>query len=1001
MKKKAFILILLMCTVLLLSLTTFAEVVDIQNKNTALLRGDDAKPVISDELQSKVEKTLSGFTGGFIENKGQKNKAIHYYTESAQMAVGFGTSELRFNIIHPRSKPINQVESLEEPLNEYRVTYTPLTLTFLGSNPVIPVAQESTGIYCHYFRDTDPTKWRVNNQYYTKLIYPNLYEQIDLVYEVRQGQLKYEFFVYPGGKLEDIKLHWTGPVSLQLLEQGMKIQVHRVSNVKGDLAPICHFMDTIPITYQSLARDNPLDGSFKLLGSNVYGFSVPSYDPTKILIIDPLFLTYSTYVSGTGWDFGYELAIDLAGNAYVTGETSAMDFPTVNAYDSSFNGDWDVFVFKLSPNGNNLLYSTYVGGSMAEEGHGIAVNPAGNAYVSGRTYSGNFPTVNAYDNNNNGVWDVFVFKLAAGGSSLLYSTYIGGSQDDFGYGLAIDPTGNAYVTGNTYSTNFPTVNAYNATGDGSTTYSDVFVCKLAANGSSLLYSTYVSGSRGDEGHGIVIDPTGNAYVTGYTYSLDFPTVNAYDATGDGDLNYWDVFIFKLAADGSNLLYSTYVGGSQDDFGYGLAIDMVGNAYVTGYTYSTDFPTVNAYNATGDGSTSFRDVFVFKLAANGSSLLYSTYVSGSHEDEGHGIAVNPAGNAYVTGRTRSTDFPTVNAYNATGDGSNLWDVFVLKLASDGSNLLYSTYLGGSQDDFGYGIVIDSAGNAYVTGYTYSTDFPTVNAYNATGDGNTSWADVFVSKLVLYSQPTSPQGLAVAISADSKVMLIWSEPTDHGNALIIAYRVYRSTTSGVYGSFLAEVTNEAFIDSTAVIGVEYFYVVTAVNSVGESTLSNEVTITIPTPITAPSAPLTLTVTPGDNFVYLSWSVPSSDGGSAIISYHIYRGTSSGDYFFLGVATSTNFNDTTALGGITYFYVVTAVNAVGESGFSNEVSTMPSGSPPGPVTTTVTSTVTTTVTSFTSSSQTTPTISPGFEVIGLVIALTSLMIAAVIYRRRKNVD
>ncbi|MFX0064831.1 MAG: fibronectin type III domain-containing protein, partial [Candidatus Hermodarchaeota archaeon] len=423
----------------------------------------------------------------------------------------------------------------------------------------------------------------------------------------------------------------------------------------------------------------------------------------------------------------------------------------------------------------------------------------------------------------------------------------------------------------------------------------------------------------------------------------------------------------------------------------------GNAYVTGRTYSTDFPTVNAYDTTGDGSTSYPDVFVCKLAADGSSLLYSTYVSGNNNEEGYGIAIDSTGNAYVTGHTSSTDFPTVNAYDTTGDGSTSHqDVFVCKLAANGSSLLYSTYVSGSDDDLGYDIAVDSTGNAYVTGRTYSTDFPTVNPYNASGDGSTSYQDVFVCKLISYSPPKPPRELTVAISADSKVILIWGEPMDDGNAPITAYRVYRSTTSGVYGSFLAEATSEAFIDSTAVSGVDYFYVVTAVNSVGESALSNEATITI---LTAPTAPQSLLATPGDNFVYLSWSTPSSDGGSTIIRYRVYRGTSSGNYFFLGVATSTNFNDTTALGGTTYYYVVTAVNAVGESGFSNEVSTTAAGSPPGPVTTTVTTTLTTIVTSFTISSETIPTASPGFEVLGLVIALTSLVIAAVIYRRRKN--
>ncbi|MFX1254013.1 MAG: SBBP repeat-containing protein [Promethearchaeota archaeon] len=978
MKKRGFILILLMCSVVLVSLATFAEVVDIQNKNTALPSGEDEKPVISDELQSNVEETLNGFTGGFLENTGQKNEVIHYYTRSAQMAVGFGTSELHFNIIHPRPTRFKSAEPLEDPSGEHRVTYTPISLTFLGSNNVVPIAYEPTGVYCHYFKGADPTKWRANNQYYTKLIYHGLYEQIDLVYELKQGRLKYEFFVYPGGKLEDIKLHWTGPVSLQLLEQGMQIQVHRVSSVEGELAPVCHFVDTAPIIYQSFTHGDALPGSFELLQGTTYGFSVPRYDPTKLLIIDPaLILAYSTYVSGSDHDEGHGIAIDSTGNAYVTGYTTSIDFPTANAYDATGDGDinyWDVVVFKLSSDGRYLLYSTYVGGSDDDFGLGISVDSTGNAYVTGRTFSTDFPILNAYNNTHSGQYDVFVFKLSSDGSSLLYSTYVGGNDDDQGLGIAVDSTGNVYVTGGTFSTDFPTVNAYDATGDGSTAYADVFVFKLSFGGTSLLYSTYVSGSHDDEGYGIALDAAGNAYVTGRTFSTDFPTINAYDATGDGSTGYTDIFVCKLSSDGSNLLYSTYMSGSNVDRGSAIAIDSTGNAYVTGHTTSIDFPTVNAYDTTSDGNTSRWDALVFKLAANGSSLLYSTYVSGSHHDQGLGIVVDSTGNACVTGRTTSIDFPTVNAYDATGDGDiTRWDVFVFKLAANGSSLLYSTYVSGSRDDQGYGIAVDSTGNAYVTGYTTSIDFPTVNAYDATGDG-TAYLDVFVCKLVLYSQPTPPQGLVVGISADSEVMLIWSEPMHDGNTPITVYRVYRSTTSGIYGPFLAEATNEGFIDSTAVSGVEYFYVVTAVNMYSESVFSNEVNITVPTSIAVPSAPQSLSATPGDNFVYLSWGAPSSDGGSAIISYRVYRGTSSGAYFFLDVATSNTFNDTTALGGTTYYYVVTAVNAVGESDFSSEVSTTPSAI--------------------------TPTNSPGFEIPGLLIALSGLVIAAVIYRRRKKV-
>jgi hypothetical protein len=493
-----------------------------------------------------------------------------------------------------------------------------------------------------------------------------------------------------------------------------------------------------------------IEGEFIFLGDGVFGFHIGDYDKSELLVIDPL--VYSTYVSGSNHDRGEGIAVDDSGNVYVTGYTKSTDFPTsLTANDTTGDGStsfYDVFVFKLSSDGKTLIYSTYVSGSDDDKGYGIAIDNSGNAYVTGSTASTDFPTESALYTTSNGNIDVFAFKLSADGSSLLYSTYMGGSVDDVGKGITIDSSGNAYITGNTKSTDFPTKYPLDATGDGNTNTKDAFVFKLFNTGDILNYSTYVSGSMNDEGTGIAIDSLHNAYVTGFTYSTDFPTtIDAYDVNGDGTTMYKDVFVLKLDPYGSNLDYSTYVNGSHNDEGYAIKVDSGRRVYVTGRTYSIDFPTKNAFNATGDGLTSVSDVFVFKLSSDGETLIYSTYVSGSSSDFGRSIAVDSSGNAYVTGYTNSRDFPTMKAYNATGDGlTSFSDVFVFKLTSDGGNLNHSTYVSGSNNDYGYGITIDSSGNAYVTGYTFSTDFPTWNAYNATGDGNSSYRDVFVLKLI---------------------------------------------------------------------------------------------------------------------------------------------------------------------------------------------------------------------------------------------------------------
>ncbi|HET6464633.1 MAG TPA: SBBP repeat-containing protein, partial [Nitrospiria bacterium] len=329
-----------------------------------------------------------------------------------------------------------------------------------------------------------------------------------------------------------------------------------------------------------------------------------------------------------------------------------------------------------------------------------------------------------------GCHDAFVTKLNAAGSALVYSTYLGGSSDDEGRAIAVDGSGNAYVTGYTLSTDFPTVSpeqsACFVVGNGC---HDAFVTKLDATGSTLTYSTYLGGSNDDEGYAIAVDGSGNAYVTGYTLSLDFPTASPEQSACFGNITTChDAFVTKLKDDGTALIYSTYLGGSNDDEGYGIAVDGSGNAYVTGYTLSLDFPTASPEQSACFGNiTTCHDAFVTKLKDDGSALVYSTYLGGSSDDEGKGIAVDGSGNAYVTGYTLSTDFPTANplriACFVVSMGCH--DVFVSMLKDDGSGLVYSTYLGGSSDDEGKAIAVDASGNVYVTGFTLSTDFLTIN------------------------------------------------------------------------------------------------------------------------------------------------------------------------------------------------------------------------------------------------------------------------------------
>jgi hypothetical protein len=377
-----------------------------------------------------------------------------------------------------------------------------------------------------------------------------------------------------------------------------------------------------------------------------------------------------------------------------------------------------------------LSYSTYLGGSRGDSGNAIAVDSSGSAYVIGQTGSMDFPTTNPFQASLNGIGNAFVSKLNTTGTGLVYSTYLGGSGGDSGFGIAVDSTGNAYVGGITGSTDFPTVNPFQANNK-SPVNGTGFVSKLNPSGSALVYSTYLGGSGGNDGdavRGVAVDASGEALVVGSAFSTDFPTVNPLQASNKSPVN-GNGFVTKLNVTGSALIYSTYLGGSGGDSVFGIALDPSGNAYLTGLTESADFPTANPLQATLNGPA---NAFVAELNPAGSALVYSTFLGGSGSDLGNAIAVDSSGSAYVTGSTGSTNFPTVNPLQATNKGAPplSQNAFVSKLNPGGGALVYSTYLGGSVSDAALGIAVDASGNAYVAGNTSSKDFPTFNPVQAT-------------------------------------------------------------------------------------------------------------------------------------------------------------------------------------------------------------------------------------------------------------------------------
>jgi hypothetical protein len=592
----------------------------------------------------------------------------------------------------------------------------------------------------NYFIGNDPQQWHGDVAQYERVRYAEVYRGIDLLYYGQQQSLEYDFEVGPGADPRRIVLGFKGVRHL------------KIERATGDLlleTASGEIRQGKPMVYQEVDGERrEVECRYVLKGKRKVGFQLGAYDQRKKLVIDPV-LTYSTFLGGSGSDIAYAIAVDAVGNAYVTGTTeSVTNFPVLNAYQTTGQDLENVFVTKLNTNLSGtaaLLYSTYLGGSDYDRGYGIAIDSTGNAYVTGLTNSNNFPTLNQYQTNQN-FTDVFVTKLntnLSGTASLLYSTYLGGSNFETGHAIAVDSTGNAYVTGETGSTDFPILNQYQTL----LGFNDVFVTRINTNlsgAASLIYSTYLGGTNGtDIGYGIAVDTVGIAYVTGFAQSSNFPLLNQYQT----DQDYEDAFVTKIDTNSSgaaSLVYSTYLGGNSTDYGYAIAIDSTGNAYVTGRTNSTNFPILNQYQTNPDST--YPNVFVTKLNTNISgtaALLYSTYLGGSSYDYGYAIAVDPSGNAYVTGKTESSNFPILNSTQTYQGG--LSEVFVTKLntnLSGAASLLYSTFLGGIREDVGNGIALDVVGNAYVTGNS-SGSFPTTPNRFQTFQGG--FQDAFIAKL----------------------------------------------------------------------------------------------------------------------------------------------------------------------------------------------------------------------------------------------------------------
>jgi Ca2+-binding RTX toxin-like protein len=666
----------------------------------------------SDGQRARIIRSYERLPLAFEHNRGQAASRARYVARGAGYGLALTSTGVHLALASGA---------------RHRHPATDVSLTLRGAHPAKLSPSHPLPGDANYLIGRDRSRWVTDVEEFSCVTYHRAWPGIDALIDGHQTALRYDFLIRPGADPDRIAIGLRGASGARIDRRGRVV----LSLDGGRL------LQDRPVAFQRIGGERRRVAARYELSGRTLGIRLGSYDHSHSLFIDPT-LDYSTFLGGLGTDTAYGIAVDSAGSAYVTGTTSWVDFPTTpGAFQTTSNGGYHTFVTKFTPDGSALSYSTYLG---AGEGHGVAVDSAGSAYVYG--FGGVPTTPGAFQTTSNGNGDVFVAKLNPDGSDLDYGTYLGGSGQDaiLGAGIKVDSAGSAYVTGQTNSDDFPTTpGAFRPefVGGPFGAY-DGFVSKLTPDGSDLDYSTYLGGASYDEPHGIAIDSAGSAYVAGYTGSGDFPiTAGALKAHLRGA----DAFVTKLNPTGSALSYSTYLGGPTADAAYGLAVDSAGSAYVIGFGGPP--PTPGAFQTSPGFS------FVSKLNPTGSALSYSSYLGGGN-GTGHGIAVDSAGAAYVTGFA-GADFPTTaNALQPTyaDDG----DAFLTKVNPTGSALDYSTYLGGNSFDRGYGIALDSAGSAYITGETESGGFPTTpGAFQPVKGDTLGHPDGFVTKLSFGGEP----------------------------------------------------------------------------------------------------------------------------------------------------------------------------------------------------------------------------------------------------------
>ncbi len=884
-------------------------------------------PTMGSETGDGPEAIGSSIT--FMKNMGQlADDDILYYTISSGFSLGFlddGVIIIRGSTEgHPsgpdstdRYEDRKVLPAPPDPGEAYRIRFQDTT----GDDPV---GMDKTSWNSNFFYGDDPEMWVTEVPGYTRLVYEDLWNGFDLIHELNDGHYTMELKREP----------WARNTDLTIQVERYEDDILRSIDDRWTSWDFNALMELVNEDVPTIGEE--ISSSIIINGDLL---TIKDGGETRAVLGDPLI--FSTFLGGTGWDESTQIAVDCSGDMYVARYTESTDFPTTNgAYDEEYNGgDWDIFISKLGQGGTSLEYSTFFGGYGGDVGMGLCLDDSNNVYLTGYTDSPNFPTTpGAFDTKVDGIGpDAFTLSIGPMGDTLRLSTLFGGNRTDSGTCIEVGPYGDIYIGGYTQSDNFPTTSGVVSENyNGGTT--DSFVVKLKDSGTSLVYSTYLGGTVYDEIWSIAVDTQGRAHVLGETASEDLiVTPGAFDTTYNGGDQ--DLFISVLNGSGESLDRSTYLGGSGGDYAMKIILDGDGYSYLTGGTNSIDYPsTINSYDRFNNGG---MDAIVTKINISGDHLIFSTYIGGDDFDGAYDIDVDDEGYVYLVGTTKSMGFPASDfGYDRTFNGG-LTDVFLCKLNVSGKRLLYTTFYGGGDEDFGTGIAYLDKSCVFITGYTSSTNLPTTPGSLSPSFRGGAY-DGFISRFNLSMAPSKIEEFT-SYYGDKEVSLRWKPPIDKGGSAPIMYRIYRGITPG-YMNEVGVVSGTTFLDTGLTNGEKYLHQVAVFNDIGQGPMSDIVTTK---PRSLPGEPLNLDLEWGDDKVILRWAPPSDTGGISIIAYNIYRGETSGSLEFIkGVKNVLEYTDTGLRNGVTYYYRISANNSEGEGPMGGESSAIPASVPGNPV-------------------------------------------------------